>query len=362
MEEKITIRNASMDDLDEICEVEKECFPAAEAAGRESFKQRLGAYPDCFWLLYKEGHIASFINGMPTNADDLSDDMYSESAHYDRNGRWLMVFGVDTLPQYRHSHFASRVMERVIEDTRAIGRKGIVLTCKEELLGFYKRFGFVNEGISESAHGGATWYQMRLTFTYNFFAAMSRMKYIERWALMRNSRMENLSEHAMEVAMIAHALCVIGNTRYEKNLDCNKAAIIGIYHDASEIITGDMPTPVKYYSEDIKTAYKQVEAVAQHRLINKLPKDLREAYGDIFMPTEETAEELYIRRLVKAADKLSALIKCIEEENSGNSEFRTAKQSTLKTLGQLAEELPEVNDFMEEFLPPYGKTLDELEN
>ena len=204
--------------------------------------------------------------------------------------------------------------------------------------------------------------------TTNFFAAISRMKYIERWALMRSSRPENLSEHAMEVAMIAHALCTIGNVRYGKQLDADRAAVIGLFHDASEIITGDMPTPVKYYSETIREAYKEVEAVAEQRLLSRLPEDLRPVYQDIFGQGQSSAEaapeekekEAYLRRLVKAADKLSALIKCIEEENAGNTEFRTAKKTILAAVDRLCEELPEVRDFRSECLPPYGHTLDEL--
>lgn len=176
---------------------------------------------------------------------------------------------------------------------------------------------------------------------------------------MRNSRPENLSEHSLEVSMIAHALCVIGNIRYNKNLNAEKAALIGLYHDASEIITGDMPTPVKYYNDELKNAYKQVEAIADTQLLHKLPDDLRPAYEEIFR-AQDSADEKYMRRLVKAADKLSALIKCIEEKNSGNSEFRTAEKSTLSSLDKLKNELPEVSDFMRDFLEPYGKTLDEL--
>ena len=156
---------------------------------------------------------------------------------------------------------------------------------------------------------------------------------------MRNSREENLSEHSMEVAMIAHALCIIANTRFDRNLNADRAAVVGIYHDASEIITGDMPTPVKYYSEDIRDAYKKVEAVAEYKLLNKLPDDMREPYERVFFAGEES-DDIYMRRLVKAADKLSALIKCIEEEKSGNTEFATAKESTLKTLIAMREELP----------------------
>ena len=211
-----------------------------------------------------------------------------------------------------------------------------------------------------------------------FFAAISRMKYIERWALMRSSRPENLSEHAMEVAMIAHALCTIGNIRCGKNLNADRAAVIGLFHDASEIITGDMPTPVKYYSETIRDAYKEVEAVAEDRLLSRLPEDLRPVYQDVFgreaspapdaapasdvvsAPDPALLSEQYLRRLVKAADKLSALIKCIEEENAGNTEFRTAKKTIRAAVDRLCEELPEVRIFRDECLPPYGHTLDEL--
>ena len=194
---------------------------------------------------------------------------------------------------------------------------------------------------------------------YNFFATISRMKYIDRWALMRNSRNETLSEHSLEVAMIAHALAVIGNVRYDRNLDENSAALIGLYHDSSEIITGDMPTPVKYYNPEIKEAYKEVEKIAEYKLLQKLPSDLRPAFEKIYK-TDNSAEDHYLRRLVKAADKISAYIKCIEEEKAGNTEFKTAKASIGKSLGKLSEELPEVKDFVNEFLPPYGKTLDEL--
>lgn len=197
---------------------------------------------------------------------------------------------------------------------------------------------------------------------YSFFATISRMKYIERWALMRSTRPENLSEHALEVASIAHVLCVIGNTRYDRQLNAERAAMLGLYHDATEIITGDMPTPVKYHSSNIRQAYGLVEEAAAERLLGLLPEDLRDAYEDILLPRKEdiSDSEKYLRRLVKAADKLSALIKCIEEENAGNAEFRTAKESTAAMIEQLSEELPEVRDFCEDFLPAYGRTLDEL--
>jgi len=195
----------------------------------------------------------------------------------------------------------------------------------------------------------------------NFFATISRMKYIERWALMRNSRPENLSEHSLDVAMFSHALCTIGNVRYGKKLNAERAALIGLYHDSSEIITGDMPTPVKYYNDDIKNAFKDIEAIAERKIISQLPADLREAYEPIFHPAYAiTDEDKYIRRLVKAADKLSAYVKCIEESNAGNTEFRTAKDTIYRSIEKLSEELPEVSDFMRDFIPAYGKTLDEL--
>lgn len=192
---------------------------------------------------------------------------------------------------------------------------------------------------------------------YNFYATVARMKYIERWALMRNTITENLSEHSLEVSMIAHALCVIGNKRYGKSLNAEKAAMIGIYHDTSEIITGDMPTPVKYYNKLIKDAYKSLEDEANRSLLNQLPEDIREAYEDIFFKTEDYAYEW---KLVKAADKLSAMIKCMEEEKTGNKEFVKAKEATEKAILTLSNDLPEVKDFMEEFLPAFAKTLDEL--
>lgn len=193
----------------------------------------------------------------------------------------------------------------------------------------------------------------------HFPAILSRLKYIDRWALMRNSRAENLSEHSLEVAMIAHMLCVIGRVRYGRALDAGKAALRGMYHDASEIITGDMPTPVKYFNGDIRSAYKDVEAAAEKRLLSTLPDDLRPAFEEVFS-SADSEEGRYLDRLVKAADKLSALIKCLDERAAGNTEFFTAEASTRACLEGLRQELPELGDFMDEFLPSYGKTLDQL--
>ena len=189
----------------------------------------------------------------------------------------------------------------------------------------------------------------------NFFAMMSRMKYIDRWALMRNSYTENISEHSLEVSILTHALCVIGNKRLGKTLDAEKAVLVALFHDASEIITGDMPTPIKYLNKDIKGAFKDIEAQACNRLLDMLPEDMKESYREIFFPDDSLVYEL---KLVKAADKLSALIKCIEEEKMGNMEFRSAGKTLEKSVKDMA--LKEADIFMEEFLPAYHLTLDEL--
>lgn len=187
---------------------------------------------------------------------------------------------------------------------------------------------------------------------YSFFAMMSRLKYINRWALMRNSREENLSEHSLEVAIISHALCIIGNKRLGKNLNADRAALIGMYHDATEIITGDLPTPVKYFNANIKTVYKEIEHIASEKLLSILPEDFREEYKEILEPNCE-----YEKKLVKGADKLSAYIKCLDERRTGNDEFEFAEKATLDAVKAL--NLPEVDIFMKEFMPAYGKTLDE---
>ena len=196
---------------------------------------------------------------------------------------------------------------------------------------------------------------------FSFFALISRMRYIERWSLMRKSRSESLAEHALDVAVISHCIATIANVRYHRNLDADRAALIGMYHDASEIITGDMPTPVKYANSEIRDAYQQVEARAEKTILSTLPEDLQGAYAQVLTHSAEASEsEAYLRKLIKAADKIAALIKCIEEAQSGNSEFITAEASTRGVVEDLADSLPEVRDFMTEFLPSYGETLDQL--
>lgn len=187
-----------------------------------------------------------------------------------------------------------------------------------------------------------------------FFALFSRMKYINRWALMRNTAHENLSQHSLEVAAFAHALAVLGNRRLGKNYNAERAALLGIYHDMPEIITGDMPTPVKYFSPAIRAAFGAVESVSQQRLLSALPEDLR----DDFRPLLAETDDAQLLALVKAADKLSALVKCIEERKAGNTEFTGAEKSTRQALEKL--NVPEAKLFMEEFMGAYEQTLDEL--
>lgn len=187
-----------------------------------------------------------------------------------------------------------------------------------------------------------------------FFALFSRMKYINRWALMRNTASESLSQHSLEVAAFAHALAIIGNRRLGKNYNAERAALLGIYHDMPEIITGDMPTPVKYFSPEIRTAFGAVEKVSQDRLLSALPEDLRDDFCGLL--TENDDKDLL--RLVKAADKLSALVKCIEERKAGNSEFTGAEKSTLQAIESM--DVPEAVIFMDEFMGAYEHTLDEL--
>ena len=189
---------------------------------------------------------------------------------------------------------------------------------------------------------------------YSFFAMLSRMKYIDRWALMRNTESENLDSHSKEVAVIAHALAVIGNVRLGKNYNADRAAVLGLYHDAQEIITGDLPTPVKYQNQKILDAYKEIENSATERLVSKLPDDLKNEF--MCALTGENDKDLL--PLVKAADKLSALIKCIEERKAGNMEFKEAERSTRERIAEL--NLEEANVFLNEFIEAFELTLDQL--
>ncbi|OGT96284.1 MAG: 5'-deoxynucleotidase [Geobacteraceae bacterium GWB2_52_12] len=189
---------------------------------------------------------------------------------------------------------------------------------------------------------------------YDFFAFLSRMRYISRWGLMRNTVPENIQEHSLDVAIIAHALAMIRNTYFDGDLDPNKVAMYGIFHDASEIFTGDMPTPVKHFNPNFKRSFHQLEDRARRRLLAMLPAELAEEYEPLFFFEEEPE---YVA-LVKAADKIAALAKCIEEEKSGNREFRRAGAEHLEHLS--ASPLPEVRYFMEKFLPGYRLSLDEL--
>ena len=172
---------------------------------------------------------------------------------------------------------------------------------------------------------------------------------------MKNSSHENISEHSQEVSMLAHCLAVISNKRLGSNVNAQKVALIGLYHDSTEIITGDLPTPVKYFNKSIQGSYKDLEKQAAKQLLNMLPEDLKQDYEDLFIPDEK---DEYLWKLVKGADKISALIKCIQEENTGNTEFISAKKSTMEIIKDL--NIKEVDIFIEEFLPSYEKTLDEL--
>ncbi len=187
-----------------------------------------------------------------------------------------------------------------------------------------------------------------------FYAMLSRMKYINRWGLMRNTREENLSEHSLEVAFIAHALGIINNEVFNGSINADRLAILGMYHDVTEIITGDMPTPVKYYNSEIRTAYKKVERAAGQEILTGLPENIRKRYNNL-LTESETEKELWI--YVKAADKLSALIKCIEERKMGNTDFFKAEQSTLDSIKNMG--IAEADYFIEHFIPAYSMTLDE---
>ena len=191
----------------------------------------------------------------------------------------------------------------------------------------------------------------------NFYAMLSRMKYINRWGLMNNTRYENLSEHCLEVAMIAHCLVLIANKRLGKNLDSERTALLALFHDSTEIITGDMPTPIKYFNPEIKNAYKEIEHAAADKLVAMLPDDFKADMEHIIKMDAPSDTEL--KPYIKAADKFSALIKCINEIRMGNDEFRKAKETILSAIHQI--DMPEAKIFEEEFLPAFSLSLDEQE-
>ena len=188
----------------------------------------------------------------------------------------------------------------------------------------------------------------------NFFAMLSRMKYINRWGLMRNTISENISEHSLEVSVIAHALAVINNVYFEGEIDPNQVAVYGIFHDTPEIITGDSPTPVKYFTPEVREAYKLVEDAAVDKLLDSLPEEMQSFYRDVLKEDEQDEE---CRRFVKAADKISALIKCIEEKRMGNTDFEQAERSTYAAIKEM--QLPEADYFLEHFMGSYHLTIDE---
>ena len=187
----------------------------------------------------------------------------------------------------------------------------------------------------------------------HFYSMLSRMKYIERWALMRNTQKENLSEHSLETAFISHALAVIKNRRLGGNVNAERVALVAMFHDTTEILTGDLPTPIKYYSDDIRDVYKKIETVAGTQLTELLPEDLRKDFADIYNCDDEE-----IQKIVKAADKISALIKCVCERNAGNNEFLAAEKSTRASIADM--HLPEADIFLAEFMESFTQPLDSI--
>ena len=189
--------------------------------------------------------------------------------------------------------------------------------------------------------------------SYAFFAYLSRLKLISRWSLMRNTQPENDAEHSLQVAMIAHAIAVIGRSRYGRDVDPEHVLSLAVYHDATEVMTGDLPTPVKYPNDELRGAYRRLEDVSADRLLSMLPDDLQPA----FSPYLKQAPG-YEHDVVKAADRISAYIKCLEEKRAGNREFDYAAENVRKSID--AMNLPEVKDFLNDFLPAFEMTLDEL--
>ncbi len=189
----------------------------------------------------------------------------------------------------------------------------------------------------------------------HFFAYLARMKFIRRWGLMRNTRTENIQEHSLQVSMVAHALAVIRNERFGGQLDPARVALLGVYHDAEEVITSDLPTPIKYFNPQIKEAFDNLKQVAKQRLLDMLPADMEPSYRSLFF---EDPAEADAHQLVRAADRICAYLKCIEEAKAGNQEFARAEQQVWRSLFQL--NVPEVAVFMEEFIPSFRLTIDEL--
>ena len=189
--------------------------------------------------------------------------------------------------------------------------------------------------------------------SYSFFACLSRLKLIRRWALMRNTVPENDAEHSLQVAMIAHAIAVIARDRYGKPVDPEHILSLAVYHDATEVMTGDLPTPVKYHNDELRGAYHRLEALSADRLLRLLPEDMQPAFSPYLKQ-----ESGYDHSLVKAADRISAYIKCMEEQRAGNREFDYAAENIRRSIADI--DLPEVGDFLRDFLPAFDKTLDEL--
>ena len=190
---------------------------------------------------------------------------------------------------------------------------------------------------------------------FKFFAYLNRMKYIKRWSLMRSVREENIMEHSQQVAVIAHALALIANKIYSKNVDVNKTVLLAQYHEVGEVITGDLPTPIKYFNPEINSAYKDLEKKSCERILGMLPSELEVEYRDLILP-DESSEEYF---LVKCADRLSAYLKCVEEVTAGNKEFKKAKESIERDLK--SKKSPEVDYYLSHFAGAYALSLDELD-
>lgn len=191
---------------------------------------------------------------------------------------------------------------------------------------------------------------------FHFFAFLSRMKYINRWGLMRNTYTENIQEHSLQVAIIAHGLAVIRNTYYNGEINPERVAILAMFHDCNEIITGDMPTPIKYYNPQISRIYKDIEDISKEKIISMLPEEMADEYYSLFF---KNPDDMECWKLVKAADRIAAYIKCIEEVKAGNNEFKKASETILNTIAEI--ELEEVKYFMDRFVPSFNLSLDEID-